>query len=227
MASRALFGSCLHVVAKILPPFRIETRLVDGTDIGQWRDALKGGARAVFLETPSNPTLEIIDLPEVCSVVDNVFASPLLQKPLEVGADVVVYSATKRIDGQGRCLGCAVPGPSKFVDGALFTFLRHTGPALSPFNAWVLLTGLETLDLRIARHSASAEAIAGWLESRQGIRRMLYPRHPAHPRPFIPRLFKSHRWVQISLIWSGHSFFGMLSGRDGDERRSAGLVFVA
>ena len=196
VASRALFGSCLHVVAKILPPFGIETRLVDGTDIGQWRDALKGGARAVFPETPSNPTLEIIDLPEVCSlaheavatvVVDNVFASPLLQKPLEVGADIVVYSATKHIDGQGRCLGCAVLGPSKFVDGPLFTFLRHTGPALSPFNAWVLLKGLETLDLTIARHSASAEAIAGWLESRQGIRRMLYPRHPAHSQAELAR----------------------------------------
>ena len=165
---------------------------MDGTDIGQWRDALKGGARAVFLETPSNPTLEIIDFPEVCSlaheagatvVVDNVFASPLLQKPLEVGADIVVYSATKHIDGQGRCLGGAVLGPSKFVDGPLFIFLKHTGPALSPFNAW----GLETLDLRIARHSASAEAIAGWLESRQGIRRMLYPWHPAHLQAEIAR----------------------------------------
>ncbi len=200
VASRALFGSCLHVVAKILPPFGIETRLVDGTDIGQWRDALKDGARAVFLETPSNPALEIIDLPEVCSlaheagatvVVDNVFASPLLQKPLELGADIVVYSATKHIDGQGRCLGGAVLGPSAFVDGPLFAFLKHTGPALSPFNAWVLLKGLETLDLRVARHSASAEAIAGWLDSRQGIRRMLYPWHPTHPQAELARRLMS------------------------------------
>ncbi|MDE0239211.1 MAG: O-succinylhomoserine sulfhydrylase [bacterium] len=196
VASRALFGSCLHVVAKILPPFGIETVLVDGTDIGQWRDALKGGARAVFLETPSNPTLEIIDLPQVCAlaheagatvVVDNVFASPLLQKPLELGADIVVYSATKHIDGQGRCLGGAVLGPAKFVDGPLFTFLKHTGPALSPFNAWVLLKGLETLDLRMARHVASAEAVAGWLDARHGVRRMLYPWHPAHPQTELAR----------------------------------------
>ncbi|MCY4609325.1 MAG: O-succinylhomoserine sulfhydrylase [bacterium] len=196
VASRALFGSCLHVVAKILPRFGIETCLVDGTDIEQWRDALKGGTRAVFVESPSNPTLEIIDLPEVCSlaheagatvVVDNVFASPLLQKPLELGADIVVYSATKHIDGQGRCLGGAVLGPATFVDGPLFTFLKHTGPALSPFNAWVLLKGLETLDLRIARHSASAEAVAGWLASRHGVRRMLYPWHPTHPQAELAR----------------------------------------
>lgn len=196
VASRALFGSCLHVVAKILPPFGIETVLVDGTDIGQWRDALKGGAKAVFLETPSNPTLEIIDLPQVCAlaheagatvVVDNVFASPLLQKPLELGADIVVYSATKHIDGQGRCLGGAVLGAAKFVDGPLFTFLKHTGPALSPFNAWVLLKGLETLDLRMARHSENAESVAGWLDARHGVRRMLYPWHPAHPQTELAR----------------------------------------
>ena len=196
VASRALFGSCLHVVAKIMPRFGIETCLVDGTDLDQWRAALEGGARAVFLETPSNPALEIIDLPAVCSlareagatvVVDNVFASPLLQKPLELGADIVVYSATKHIDGQGRCLGGAVLGPSDFVDGPLFAFLKHTGPALSPFNAWVLLKGLETLDLRIARHGASAEAVAAWLESRPGIRRMLYPWHPSHPQAELAR----------------------------------------
>lgn len=196
VASRALFGSCLHIVAKILPPLGIETVLVDGTDIGQWRDALKGGAKAVFLETPSNPTLEIIDLPQVCAlaheagatvVVDNVFASPLLQKPLELGADIVVYSATKHIDGQGRCLGGAVLGAASFVDGPLFTFLKHTGPALSPFNAWVLLKGLETLDLRMARHSENAEAVAGWLDSRHGVRRTLYPWHPAHPQTELAR----------------------------------------
>ncbi len=196
VASRALFGSCLHVVAKTLPHFGIETHLVDGTDVDQWRDALRGGAKAVFLETPSNPMLEIINLPEVCAlaheagakvVVDNVFASPLLQKPLELGADIVVYSATKHIDGQGRCLGGAVLGPSTFVDGPLFTFLKHTGPALSPFNAWVLLKGLETLDLRIARHSATAETVAGWLDSRDDVRRMLYPWHPAHPQTELAR----------------------------------------
>ena len=196
VASRALFGSCLHVVAKVLPRFGIETRLVDGTDLEQWRVALEHGAQAVFLETPSNPMLEIIDLPAVCSlshdagasvVVDNVFASPLLQKPLELGADVVVYSATKHIDGQGRCLGGAILGSSQFVDGPLFSFLKHTGPALSPFNAWVLVKGLETLDLRVARHCATAEAVAEWLETRNAVPRMLYPWHPAHPQADLAR----------------------------------------
>ena len=191
VASRALFGSCHHIVANILPKFGIETRFVDGTDLDQWRDGLKGGARAVFLETPSNPTLEIIDLPAVCAlaheagalvIVDNVFASPLLQKPLELGADIVVYSATKHIDGQGRCLGGAVLGPSKFVDGPLFAFLKHTGPALSPFNAWLLLKGLETLDLRVGRHCANARDVALWLETRNGVRRTLYPHLDSHPQ---------------------------------------------
>ena len=161
VASRALFGSCHYIVTEILPRYGVVTTLVDGTDLDQWRDALKPGAKAVFLETPSNPTLEIIDLPAVCDlaheagatvVVDNVFASPLLQKPLELGADVVVYSATKHIDGQGRCLGGAILASEDFVKDNLVPFMRHTGPSLSPFNAWLLLKGLETLDLRMARH---------------------------------------------------------------------------
>ena len=196
VASRALFGSCHHIVANILPKFGIDTRLVDGTDLDQWRDALKDGARAVFLETPSNPTLEIIDLPAVCAlaheadarvIVDNVFASPLLQKPLEFGADIVVYSATKHIDGQGRCLGGAVLGPSKFVDGPLFTFLKHTGPALSPFNAWLLLKGLETLDLRVGRHCTNAKDVALWLETCHGVSRTLYPHLDSHPQAALAR----------------------------------------
>ena len=196
VASRALFGSCHHIVANILPKFGIETCLVDGTDLDQWRDALKDGARAVFLETPSNPTLEIIDLPAVCAlaheagaevIVDNVFASPLLQKPLELGADIVVYSATKHIDGQGRCLGGAVLGSSRFVDGPLFAFLKHTGPALSPFNAWLLLKGLETLDLRVDRHCANARDVALWLETRNGVRRTLYPHLESHPQAALAR----------------------------------------
>ena len=196
VASRALFGSCHHIVANILPRFGIETRFVDGADLDQWRDALKGGARAVFLETPSNPTLEIVDLPAVCGlaheagaqvIVDNVFASPLLQKPLELGADIVVYSATKHIDGQGRCLGGAVLGPSGFVDGPLFAFLKHTGPALSPFNAWLLLKGLETLELRVGRHCANAKDVALWLEARDGVDRTLYPHLDSHPQAALAR----------------------------------------
>ncbi len=191
VASRALFGSCHHIVTNILPKFGIETHLVDGTDLDQWHDALEGGARAVFLESPSNPTLEIIDLARVCAIaheagalviVDNVFASPLLQKPLEFGADIVVYSATKHIDGQGRCLGGAVLGPSRFVNGPLFAFLKHTGPALSPFNAWLLLKGLETLDVRLGRHCRNARDVALWLETLDGVRRTLYPHLDSHPQ---------------------------------------------
>jgi len=196
VASRALFGSCHHIVANILPKFGVETRFVDGTDLDQWRDALKDGAQAVFLETPSNPTLEIIDLKAVCDlahetgavvVVDNVFASPLLQKPLEWGADIVVYSATKHIDGQGRCLGGAILGPKEFVDGPLFAFLKHTGPALSPFNAWLLLKGLETLDLRVDRHCRNATDVARWLETNNGVIRTLYPHLPSHPQADLAR----------------------------------------
>ncbi|MBT5434788.1 MAG: O-succinylhomoserine sulfhydrylase [Rhodospirillaceae bacterium] len=191
VASRALFGSCHHIVANILPKFGIETVQVDGTDLDQWRDALKEGAQAVFLETPSNPTLDILDLPAISAlahaagavvVVDNVFASPLLQKPLELGADIVVYSATKHIDGQGRCLGGAVLGTSEFIHGPLFAFLKHTGPALSPFNAWLLLKGLETLDLRMARHCTSTADVARWLETRNGVNRTLYPFLDSHPQ---------------------------------------------
>ena len=191
VASRALFGSCQHIVANLLPRFGIETVFVDGTDLDQWRDALKSSTQAVFLESPSNPTLEIIDLPAVCDlahaagatvIVDNVFASPLLQKPLELGADIVVYSATKHIDGQGRCLGGAVLGTSKFIDGPLFAFLKHTGPALSPFNAWLLLKGLETLDLRMERHGRNAGEVARWLEARNGVLRTLWPHLESHPQ---------------------------------------------
>jgi len=197
VASRALFGSCHHIVANILPKFGVTTVQVDGTDLDQWRAALAPGAAAVFLETPSNPTLEIIDLPAVAAlareagatvIVDNVFASPVLQKPLELGADVVVYSATKHIDGQGRCLGGAILGPSSFVDGDLFTFMKHTGPSLSPFNAWLLLKGLETLDLRMERHCRNAREVATWLESRNGVRRTLYPTLDSHPQVTLARV---------------------------------------
>jgi O-succinylhomoserine sulfhydrylase len=169
VASRALFGSCLHIVANLLPRFGIETVFVDGTDLDQWRNTLKSSTQAVFLELPSNLTLEIIDLPALCDlahasgatvIVDNVFALPLLQKLLELGAGIVVYLATKHIDGQGRCLGGAVLGMSKFVDGSLFAFLKHIGPALSPFNAWLLLKGLEMLDLRMERHGGNAGEVA-------------------------------------------------------------------
>jgi O-succinylhomoserine sulfhydrylase len=191
VGSRALFGSCLYILTDILPGYGIETEIVDGTDLDQWRDALKKPTAAVFLETPSNPGLEIIDLAEVAKlahaagallVVDNVFATPLLQKPLELGADIVVYSATKHIDGQGRCMGGAILGTREFVDDRLSAFYRHTGPSMSPFNAWVLLKGLETLELRVERHCANASRIAAFLETRAEVGRTLYPGLESHPQ---------------------------------------------
>lgn len=191
VASRALFGSCHYICADLLPRFGVKVDFVDGADMTQWKAALSTPANAVFLETPSNPGLEMIDLPKVCDlahnagalvVVDNVFATPILQKPLRYGADVVVYSATKHIDGQGRCLGGAILGTSEFIVEKLTPFFRHTGPSLSPFNAWVLLKALETLELRVTRHCDNALAIARALENQKTLSRLLYPGLESHPQ---------------------------------------------
>jgi O-succinylhomoserine sulfhydrylase len=191
VASRALFGSCRYIIEDILPRFGITTVLVDGCDLEQWRKALVPGTRCVFIETPANPTLEIIDIRAVAGlahavgarlIVDNVFATPMLQQPLALGADIVVYSATKHIDGQGRCLGGVVLADQKFVDELLTPFLRHTGPSLSAFNAWVLLKGLETLDLRVREHVANAARVADFLAGHRRVRRVLYPGRADHPQ---------------------------------------------
>ncbi|MGL4405426.1 MAG: aminotransferase class I/II-fold pyridoxal phosphate-dependent enzyme, partial [Notoacmeibacter sp.] len=174
VAARALFGSCRWVIETLMPKYGIDFTLVDGRDLNQWQDAMRPNTKAVFFETPTNPTLELIDIQAVSDiahahgaivVVDNVFATPLLQKPLEHGADVVMYSATKHIDGQGRCLGGVVLGKKQWIDENLHDYFRHTGPALSPFNAWVLLKGLETMPLRVAAQSANAARIADFLAS--------------------------------------------------------------
>ncbi len=191
VASRALFGSCDYIIAELLPRFGIETELIDGTDLSAWEAALAKGAQAVFMETPSNPTLEIIDIRAVCElahaagakvIVDNVFATPLLQRPLDLGADIVVYSATKHIDGQGRTMGGAILCSEAFIKDHLQMFYRHTGPSMSPFNAWVMLKGLETLELRVERHCANALKVARFLEGRAGVMRVLYPGLPSHPQ---------------------------------------------
>ncbi|MFW2382919.1 MAG: O-succinylhomoserine sulfhydrylase [Acidimicrobiales bacterium] len=191
VASRALFGSCHVILTEILPRLGVETELIDGVSLEEWERALAGGAKVVFLETPSNPGLEIIDLAAVCDlahaagalvVVDNIFASPVLQKPLQFGADVVVYSATKHIDGQGRTLGGAVLGSEDYVSNTLMPFLRHTGPSLSPFNAWVLVKGLETLALRVDAMCTSAESLAGSLSDHPALTSMRYPGHATHPQ---------------------------------------------
>lgn len=184
VASRVLFGSCHYIIADILPRFGIETEFVDGSDNAAWERALAKPANLVFLESPANPTLEIVDLERVCQlahgagacvVVDNIFASPVLQRPLDFGADVVVYSATKHIDGQGRALGGAVLGSKEFIDTRVFPFCKHTGPSLSPFNAWLMLKGLETLDIRVRRHCDNARAIADFLAGQPGVARVYYP----------------------------------------------------
>lgn len=191
VGSRALFGSCLYILTEILPKWGVETTIVDGTNLDQWADALKRPTRCVFVETPSNPGLDIVDIRAVSElahkagakvIVDNVFATPLLQKPLELGADIVVYSATKHIDGQGRCLGGMVLGDEDYCENTLKPFLRHTGPSLSPFNAWVMLKGLETLDLRIRRHCENARKIAEFLEKRSDLVKVRYPGLKSHPQ---------------------------------------------
>lgn len=196
VASKALFGSCYQVVTSILPRFGIRTTLVDGTDLGAWRKAVTADTKCVFLETPSNPTLEIIDLEAVCGiaksvganvVVDNIFATPVLQRPLGYGADVIVYSGTKHMDGQGRILGGAILSTRKFKDELLKPFLRHTGPSISPFNAWVLLKGLETLKLRVEAQSHAARHVAETLAGLPGVTRVIYPHLDWHPQADLAR----------------------------------------
>lgn len=196
VGSRALFGSCHVILSEILPRFGVETIQVDGADLDQWEAALSGGAKAVFLETPSNPGLDIIDIPAVCELahaagalvmVDNVFASPVLQKPLELGADVVLYSATKHIDGQGRTLGGAILGTGTFISESVMPFNRHTGPSLSPFNAWVLVKGLETMRLRVEAACDTAEFLAQELAGHNGLTRVSYPFSESHPQHNIAK----------------------------------------
>jgi O-succinylhomoserine sulfhydrylase len=191
VASRALFGSCHWIVSTLLPRYGIATEFVDGGDLAQWKAALATPANLVLLESPSNPMLEIVDLQAVADlahaagaivVVDNVFATPLHQKPLLLGADVVVYSCTKHIDGQGRVLGGAVLGRQKWVDGVLQPFIRNTGPSMSAFNAWLLLKGLETLALRVDAGCRAAETVANFLADQPGIARVWYPTRADHPQ---------------------------------------------
>ena len=191
LSGRALFGSCRWILDKHLPRFGVQTSSVDGPDLDAWRAAIRPNTKVVFIETPANPLLEITDIAEVAKiahsvgalvVVDNVFATALYQKPLTLGADVVVYSATKHIDGGGRVLGGAILGKQALLDEAYKDFLRHTGPAISPFNSWVLLKGMETLELRVARQTASAAALADLTADHKAVRRVFYPHRADHPQ---------------------------------------------
>ncbi|WP_274630128.1 O-succinylhomoserine sulfhydrylase [Arvimicrobium flavum] len=191
IAARAMFGSCRWIIETLMPRYGIESTLVDGTDIANWEKAVRPNTKLFFLESPTNPTLEVIDIAAVAKiaraidarlVVDNVFATPLQQKPLELGAHVVVYSATKHIDGQGRCLGGVVLSDKKWIDENLHDYFRHTGPSLSPFNAWTLLKGLETLPVRVKQQTESAARLADFLAEHKSIARLIYPGRPDHPQ---------------------------------------------
>src|SRR5205085_2153328 len=196
VAARALFGSCRYVVEDLCPRFGIASTLVDGRDIKAWERAVRPNTKAFFFETPANPTLDLVDIAAVCEiahgagalvVVDNVFATPVLQKPLKLGADVVVYSATKHIDGQGRCLGGVVLGSQAYVKDHLHNFLKHTGPSLGPFNAWVMLKGLETLPLRVRAQCETAAKVADHLAGQKGVTRVLFCGRSDHPQAALAK----------------------------------------
>ncbi len=196
VASKALFGSCLYILENLLPRYGVETVFVEGADLDAWRAAFKGGARTAFIETPANPTLDLVDIRAVSAlaheagatlIVDNAFASPIFQHPLRLGADVVVYSATKHIDGQGRVLGGAVLGTTKFIRETLEPFIKHTGGALSPFSAWLLLKSMETLDLRVRAQAASAARLAEALAESPKLTRLVYPGRDDHPHRAVAR----------------------------------------
>ena len=196
VAARALFGSCLYVVEELLPRFGVASTLVDGADLDAWRAALRPNTKTAFLESPTNPTLELVDIAAVAEimhgagatlVVDNVFATPLLQHPMKLGADCVVYSATKHIDGQGRVLGGVILASEKFIADHIHNFLRQTGPCLSPFNAWTLLKSLETLTVRVTAQTRSAGRIADFLSQHPAVRRTLYPGRADHPQAALAR----------------------------------------
>lgn len=227
VAARALFGGCRYVVEDVLPRFGIQTTFVDGRDLAQWRAAVKPNTKALFLETPSNPTLEIIDLRAVSEVahkagarliVDNVFATPMLQKPMEFGADIVVYSATKHIDGQGRCLGGVILCDEKFLKDHLLSFIRNTGPSISPFNAWVMTKALETLDLRVRAMCEHAATIADVLAREKKVTRVIYPGRTDHPQH---ALAKAQMGLGGSLVT-----FEVAGGKEGAFKLSRALKLI-
>ncbi len=196
VSARALFGSCRYIVEDLCPRFGIQSTLVDGRDLDAWKAAVRPNTKAFFFETPANPTLELVDIAEVSKIahgagakviVDNVFATPLLQRPMQHGANIVVYSATKHIDGQGRCLGGLVLCSAEFLKDHLQDYIRQTGPSISPFNAWVMLKGLETLSVRVRAQCASAATIADALAGQARIKRVLYPLRTDHPQHDLAR----------------------------------------
>ena len=194
VASKAIFGSCLYVVEDYLPRYGVSSTIVDGTDLDQWRAAMRPNTKTCFLETPTNPTLEVLDIAAIAKiahaagatlVVDNVFSTPLWQSPLELGADCVVYSTTKHIDGQGRCLGGVILASEKFIQDNVHIYMRQTGPSMSPFNAWVMLKGLETLAPRVRQQTETAAKVADALAGHPKVTRLIYPGRADHPQAAI------------------------------------------
>jgi O-succinylhomoserine sulfhydrylase len=228
VAAKALFGSCRWVVEEWLPRFGVASTLVDGTDVAQWKNAVRPNSKAFFLETPTNPTLEVIDIQAVADiahnagaklVVDNVFATPLYQSPLTLGADVVVYSATKHIDGQGRVLGGVILASEKLIMDHYHQLLRQTGPSLAPFNAWVLLKGLETLSVRVERQTQTAGAVSNALSGHKKLSRLIYPGRPDHPQADI--IAKQMRAGSTLIA------FEIKGGKEGAFRFLNGLQLVS
>ncbi|MDQ0325085.1 O-succinylhomoserine sulfhydrylase [Rhodopseudomonas julia] len=228
VASRALFGSCLYIVSQLLPRFGVTCTLVDGSNLDEWRAAVTPKTKTLFLESPANPTMELVDIAAVADmgrsvgarlVVDNVFATPIFQKPLKLGAHTVVYSATKHIDGQGRCLGGVVLSNAEWVEEKLLPFVKHTGPALSPFNAWVLLKSLETLELRVRRQAETAAKLAEIIGAHAAVARVLYPGHPDHPQAELARRQMSGGGTMIAIDMKG--------GKDAAFRLSNALQIVS
>nr|WP_309502763.1 O-succinylhomoserine sulfhydrylase [uncultured Roseovarius sp.] len=212
VAARALFGSCLYVLEEILTRFGVEVTFVDGTDQSQWAEAIREGTKAVFFETVANPTLDVIDIRAVAKlahavgatvIVDNVFATPVFSRAIEQGADVVVYSATKHIDGQGRTLGGVVLGSRQFIRKTLEPYMKHTGGSMSPFTAWVMLKGLETIDLRVRAQADSALAMAKALEGHPKLRRVIYPGLDSHPQAALVREQMGKGGTVVSLEIAG------------------------
>lgn len=212
VAGEVLFSSCHNIITQILPRFGISYTLVQSDDMAGWDAAITDKTAAVFIESPANPTLELIDIAAVaklakakgaCLIVDNVFATPLLQRPLELGADVVIYSTTKHIDGQGRTLGGAILGSKRFIEDTCLPFCRHTGPHMSHFNAWVLLKSLETLPLRTRQHCENAQAIAEFLDRHPKVSRLAYPGLASHPQHDLAKKQMQHGGPMVVLELDG------------------------
>jgi O-succinylhomoserine sulfhydrylase len=220
VSSRALFGSCYHIIDQILPRYGIITHLIDGTDLAQWEQHITKKTKCIFLESPSNPTMEIIDIKSVVNiahqnnalvVVDNILASPVLQKPMNFGADIVVYSGTKHIDGQGRCLGGAILSSRDHYDEYVKPFIRHTGPTLSAFNAWVLLKGLETLELRMKQHCYNASKVADYLSQHSKVEKTIYPGLKSHSQYALAQEQMRQGGSIVTFVIKGNNAFKFMN----------------